>query len=235
MSNVVATPGDLDLWLAVAAGPAVWVDDDEEPGGLELLGGLLIAVVVGIAVLPLVVRDPNIDERSAVVAAGIGVALATVLLCVVPFSLAMGHHAPGLLMHRPYVAALLRGAAAVGFIICWLALMPTAALPLLAFLGVAVGGEGAVTARSLGLPVGVRLWIRSSTRRLAATAGWSPTSTGRPACWPPWPRWAGTTCTTATISRRRVRSAISVPDSCAMNCCWTTWVSAASIAPGPRT
>jgi signal transduction histidine kinase len=48
----------------------------------------------------------------------------------------------------------------VGFIVCWLALMPTRALPLLALLGAVVGGEAAVTARSLGLPVTPRVWIR---------------------------------------------------------------------------
>jgi hypothetical protein len=159
MPNVAAAPpGDLDLWLAFAAGPAVWADDDE-PGGLELLGVLLVAVVGGLALLPVVARAPRLEEQSSVAAAVIGVILGAALLSVVPMSLALGHPAPGLLTHRPYVAALLRVVGAVGFVVCWLTLSPVWAFPLLSLLGVVGGGEAAVTARSLGVRVDPRGWL----------------------------------------------------------------------------
>lgn len=158
MSKVAAAPGDLDLWLAIAAGPPVWADDEPD-GGLELLGGLLAAVVLAVAVVPLVARNPRLDDPGALAAAVLGLAVGTVVLLVVPGSLALGQPAPDILAGRPYVAAMLRLSAALTFVVCWLVLAPLAALPLLSLLGVVVGGEAAVTARSLGVPVEPRRWL----------------------------------------------------------------------------
>jgi len=154
--------GQLDLWLALAAGPAPWLDG--QPLGAEerlaLGGGVISAVGAAAVVTSAAVSSPQVSGLVPTLALCAGLVASVALVVTAPFCRRhSGVRGPAGRL-GPMVA--IRLAASLGVLAIVVRVFDAVPAPAIAGFGLTAGIEAAVTLRVLGLDLAPRALLRRS-------------------------------------------------------------------------